>query len=184
MIRFIRALIFRDSRGSIITETAFLLPVLLILLIAGIEIVRFALLQQKLNRAAVSMADLVAQSETLTAADLNSLFAAVQFVVQPFDTGTQSRVIVSSISASDGNPPIVDWQRFGAGSASATSDLGVEGANATLPAGFEVRSGENVIFAEVVYDYQPLLFTQFMSARRVKHQALFRPRFGALSTLN
>lgn len=184
MITFLRKLIVNDRRGSIITDTALMLPVLLALLMGGIEVTRFALLQQKLNRAAVSMADLVAQSETLTAADLNSLFAAVQFVVAPFDTGIQSLVIVSSISATSGNPPIVDWQRLGAGSATATSDLGVEGANATLPAGFLVRDGESVIFAEVVYDFEPLLFTEFMASRRVKHTALFRPRFGALSTLN
>jgi hypothetical protein len=49
-----------------------------------------------------------------------------------------------------------------------------------------VRDNESVIIAEVFYHYDPVLETNLipMQAADLYHQALMRPRFGALSTLN
>ena len=183
MIRRLKHLLANDQRGGVMIEAAVIMPFLLFVMLGGVEIVRFALLQQKLNRTAVSMADLVAQAEDLTANDLDSLFAAVQFVAQPFELGAQGRVIVSSVSATGANPPKVDWQRFGAGTANETSELGVAGANASLPTGFLVRAGESMIYSEVIYNFEPLIFPQVMAPTQLRHRAVFRPRFGALTTL-
>ncbi|MGH6915090.1 MAG: TadE/TadG family type IV pilus assembly protein, partial [Geminicoccales bacterium] len=109
MLRFLRGLFVGDRRGGIMIEAAVIMPFLVFVMLGGVEIVRFALLQQKLNRTAVSMADLVAQAETLSEDQLNSLFSAAQFVAQPFDIGDSGAVIVSSISATGSNPPVIDW---------------------------------------------------------------------------
>ncbi|MDJ0951549.1 MAG: pilus assembly protein [Alphaproteobacteria bacterium] len=184
MLRFLRRVLIKDRRGGVMIEAAVIMPFILMVMLGGVEIVRFALLQQKLNRTAVSMADLVAQAETLTTADLDSLFVAVNFVTKPFDIGPNGRVIVSSISATGTAPPVIDWQRAGnGGNPSITSELGDAGEDAALPSGFIVRPGESVIFAEVVYDFEPFIFPQFLSAQRLRHRAMFRPRFGALSEL-
>lgn len=183
MLRSLCRLLARDRRGGIMIEAAVIMPFLVFVMLGGVEIVRFALLQQKLNRTAVSMADLVAQAETLSENELDSLFSAAQFVAQPFDLGDSGAVIVTSISAAGGNPPKIDWQRTGGGDAVVASELGIEGEPATLPEGFVVRAGESVIFAEVVYNFQPFIFPQVLASKQLRHRAMFRPRFGSLGEL-
>ncbi|MFQ5775027.1 MAG: TadE/TadG family type IV pilus assembly protein [Kiloniellaceae bacterium] len=183
MLRLLLRRFRNDRRGGVLVEAGIIMPLIVFVILAGVEVGRFALLQQKLTRTAVSMADLVAQAEELSTTDLNNLFQAVQFVVRPFEFGPRGLVIISSISATGNDPPVIDWQRSGAGSYSASSNLGTEGNPAILPEGFVVRSGESVIFAEVVYNFQPLLFPQLLGPQELRHRALFRPRFGALSSL-
>jgi len=184
LLIWLRRGLVEDRRGGVMIEFAMIMPVLLFVLLAGVDVVRFAMLQQKLSRAATSMADLVSQYPTMSQTQLDQLFFVVEHVIDPFPLGANGRVIVSSISKADPAAPVlVDWQRFGAGSAVATSEFGVEGATATLPAGLTVDAGQSLIVAEIVYDFAPLLDTSVVPPRRVVHKAIFRPRFGALSAL-
>ena len=73
--------------------------------------------------------------------------------------------------------------RPGGGALAAASAVGSPGGNATLPPGFTVVSGDNVIIAEVFYDYVPWPISGVTSPTRLYHVALFRPRFGALNAL-
>lgn len=82
-----------------------------------------------------------------------------------------------------GGPATVRWRRSGSGTLAATSELGAVGADATLPQGFTVPSGDSTIIAEVFYDYTPWLFSGVTNPSRLYHRALFRPRFGALTSL-
>ncbi len=185
LLKRLRRGFIEDRRGGVMIEFAFIMPLLLFVMLAGVDLVRFAMLQQKLTRAATTMADLVSQYESMSATQLNQLFLAVEHVVAPFPLGASGQVVVSSISrVDDPDPVLVDWQRFGPGGVTVTSNFGVQGGNATLPAGFTVGGGDSVIVAEVFYDFEPLLFQFILPPRRVEHQAMFRPRFGALSTLN
>ena len=61
-----------DRRGGLIAEFAAAMPVLVLMLLGGVEVSRFALLNQKMDRLATAMGDLVAQAETLTAAGARS----------------------------------------------------------------------------------------------------------------
>ena len=183
LIKLRRGLI-DDRRGGVMVEFAMIIPILLFVLLAGVDVVRFAMLQQKLSRAATSMADLVAQYPSMSQTQLDQLFLSVEHVITPFPLGASGRVVVSSISKADSvSPVLVDWQRFGAGTAAAVSEFGVEGATATLPAGFTVDAGDGLIVAEIFYDFVPLLDTSVVPPVRVVHHALFRPRFGALTAL-
>jgi Flp pilus assembly protein TadG len=172
-----------DRSGNALIETAFAMPILLVIILGGAEISRYVLLHQKLDRVAASIGDLVAQAETISATDIDNLFAAAKFVVKPFELSNQGTVIVSSIGASDGNPAKVNWQRSGAGTLSAPSEIGASGANAILPAGFNIVSGDTAIIAEIFYDYTPWLLSDFTSPSRLYYRAMFRPRFGSLTAL-
>lgn len=174
----------RDRRGSILAEFALSFPVLVLLILGGVEIGRYILLQQKLEGIAVGIADLVSQAETLTVAEVDDLFAAVDHIARPFSLGSDGLVIVSSVSASNGNPPQVNWQRTGGGTGSATSAIGAPGEAATLPAGFVVRDGETVIVGEVYYSFSPFFGQSILPSSELYNRAMFRPRFGALTSLN
>jgi len=184
-LKWLRRGLIEDRRGGVMIEFAFIMPLLVLVMLAGVDLVRFAMLQQKLTRAATTSADLVAQYQTMSATQLDQLLLAIEHVIEPFPLGTSGQVIVSSISrVTDPDPVLVDWQRFGPGGITVTSNFGVAAGNATLPAGFTVNGGESVIVAEVFYDFEPLMFSSLVPARRVEHLAMFRPRFGTLSTLN
>lgn len=183
-LKWLRRGLIDDRRGGVMVEFAIIIPILVFVLLAGVDVVRFAMLQQKLSRAATSMADLVAQYPSMSQTQLDQLFLSVEHVITPFPLGASGRVVVSSISKADSAAPVVvDWQRFGAGTAAAISEFGVQGGNAVLPAGFIVDAGQSLIVAEIFYDFVPLLDTSVVPPRRVVHNAIFRPRFGALTAL-
>lgn len=159
------------------------MPVLVLITLGGIEASRYVLLNQKLDRVAASTSDLVAQAETISATDISNLYEAAKFVIRPFSLAEQGVVIVSSVSATGSQPPKVNWQHKGGGTLNAASAIGAPGGNASLPPGFTVVAGDNVIIAEVFYDYEPWPISGVTSNKRLYHLALFRPRFGVLTAL-
>lgn len=173
----------RADDGTTLAEFAITVPILTTLLLGGVDIARFAFLQQKLDRAASAVGDMVSQGQTITTAQINDIFRAVAPVIQPFPTDP-GIVIVTSVGASGGGPATINWQRSGAGSLAATSAIGQPGSPPTLPTGFVVRDGETVIIAESFYDFTPLFLPDIVVPRRVYHRVFYRPRLGSLTTIS
>lgn len=174
-----------DRGGASLIELGFAMPILVTLLLGGVEIARYVLLHQKLDRVSSSIADLVSQAETISVPDLQNIFDAAQFVAKPFDLPASGTVIVSSVSNPIGTPGTkVNWQKSGAGNIPATSQVGAPGSAATLPRGFTVADGQTIIIAEVFFDYAPWILGEFTQANQIYHRALFRPRYGGLTTLS
>ena len=174
----------RDRRGSFLVELAFTLPVLLVITIGSFDTGRYVLLHQKMNRAASTMADLVSRPSSISSGQINLMFSAAQELLTPFDLNGSGHVIVSSVSKAAGDAAVVDWQHSGGGSLSASSAVGTEGGAPTLPTGFTVRDGENLIIAEVFFDFKPYFLDFVLESRVISHVAIRRPRRGDLSTLN
>ena len=175
----------RDKRGSLLVETGFVIPIIVTMTLGGIEISRYSLLQQKLDRLATTTTDIVSQSESLSVANLEVILTATSSIMNPFPFDAEGVVIISSVSATGALPPKVAWQHAGGGSLSGSiSKIGAVGANATLPPGFLVRSGENVIIAETFYQFTPMFVSSFVSPSTLYHSAFFRPRQVNLTTLS
>ena len=175
----------RDRGGAVMIELAFAVPVLATLMLGGVEMARYVLLHQKLDRVASSIGDLVSQAETISVTDLQNIFDAARFVANPFDLAAGGTVIVSSISNPLGVPDTkVNWQQSGGGSIPATSKVGSAGAAATLPAGFILADGQTIIVAEVFFDYTPWIFGGFTGSGQLYQRALLRPRYGGLTSLS
>ena len=149
-------------------------------MLAGFEVARLTLIHQKMDRAATAMADLVSQSEDITVAQLGDMFNAIQHIMEPFDLSGKGVVLVSSVGTVGANPTTIFWQRTGAGTVLASSQIGTEGNTPTLPSGMVVRSGEGLIVAEIYYNYAPLLFWDIVGANQLYHRAFFRPAMAAL----
>ncbi|MHA1568583.1 MAG: TadE/TadG family type IV pilus assembly protein [Alphaproteobacteria bacterium] len=182
--RRILARLRRDRRGALLPEFALAMPILVLLSLGGIEVSRYILLHQKLDRVVATLGDLTAQAESLTVAEMDNLFEAVGYVIKPFEMAANGTVIVTAISASGGGSARVDWQRSGGGSYPATSSFGAPGGSATLPSGFVVRDGESLVVAEIFYSYAPWVVGGITEAKELYARALFRPRFGAIASLN
>ena len=177
------ARLLRDRTGGALIELAAVAPVLVLLTMGGVEVARLALLHQKLDRVAASLGDLVSQADGISAAQVDQLFAAVAPVAWPFTLGADGVVIVTSLGEAGGAVQ-VNWQRQGGGTLAENSAFGAAGATATLPDGLVMRSGDTLIAAEVWFDFRPVLFAAVAPPARLYHRALFRPRLGALTTLN
>lgn len=174
--------LWRDRRGTLAVEVAVAIPILLALVLTGIEVTRYVLLNQKIERTAVTMSDLVSQAEVLTEAGLDNLFLATGYVMAPFDMGANGQIVVSSISTAGTSGPTIKWQRSFGGSAGGSA-FGVQGGAATLPTGFVVRPGESIIAAEAFYDFEPAFFDTLLDPVTLYSFAIFRPRFSALATI-
>lgn len=173
----------RERKGSIFIETAIALSFLSTLTVGGVEAARFVLLSQKLERVASTTADLAASGQSISVGQLDQLFVASQEIAKPFDLAADGTVIVSSVSASGGSGPRVDWQRSGGGTLSTGSAIGQPGGAATLPNGFQVRDGEEVIVAEVYYAFEPFLAPDIIGPTQLYRVSFFRPRLAPLTTL-
>ena len=173
---------WRSRRGAVMVEFAAAMPVFAIMLLAGVEVSRLALLHQKMDRLATTMADLVAQGETISATELNTFYTAATPLMWPYGFTNKGRIIVSAVNGTTGTPR-VSWQHSGGGSISAASKIGVSGGNASLPSGFVVRTDESLITTEIYFDFEPAFFPAVAPARRLYHRSFYRPRLGTLTTL-
>ena len=172
-----------DGRGVIAVEVAMAMPVILILILSGIDVTRYVLLHQKLERTAATMADLVSQSLAMSEAELNALVAAAEEVLDPYDLMADGGLVVSSIANDDGAGARIAWQRsFGSGADA--SRFGTQGGAATLPGTFVVREGENAIGVEVMFDFEPIFAFSVLDSATIDSTALFRPRFANLTGIS
>lgn len=172
----------RCAAGNVAVEFALASPVLLLLMLGSVELARFVILHQKLDRIAVTVSDLVARAEEISQSDIDDILVAAGEVAQPFALSDLGVVIVSSIT-NDGDGPVVVWQRSGGGSYGGTSKVGAEGGTATLPTGFNVNEGETAIISEVYFDFDPFLSELIVEPQTLYKRAHHRPRLGTLQEI-
>lgn len=198
IFRRLRELARCDS-GIAYIEFAFAAPFLLALLMGGIEMTRYILITQKIEKVAMTVSDVSAQGQTITRADLNNIVTAAGEIMDPYNFTNNGYVIVSSVTQtgtySAGNPPIVNWQYGGGGNWVRPSRIGSPGLPATLPGNLTLNDKDNIIVAEVFYNFQPLVATrniiignrvayQTIGSQTIYRTGLYKPRLGALTTLS
>ncbi len=173
--------LWRDRRGVSAMEFALVLPILAALVIGTIEYGRMILLSQKLQNGTFILADLAARDKTLSEAQLDSIFLAINNIIQPFEFDQSGSAILSGIEIAANGRPIINWQRSGSGGLAATSEIGAVGAVATLPPQLTFTVGETLIVSEVFYDFQPIF--RVTSPARLHKTAYVKPRIGTLTSI-
>lgn len=171
----------RNAGGIAMVEFALALPVLMTLFYGAVEVTRYVLIVQKAEKLAHSVADMAAQSQTATIASLNQVMAAASDIMNPYAMNTNGRIFISSLyRAAGATDATVNWRYQGGGSLSANSQLGAVGSIPSVPAGFTFDERENVIAAEVYYQFSPLVSSDFFGTTTIYRVAFYKPRFGAL----
>lgn len=158
----------RDRDGAAAVEFALILPILFMLQIGASEALEAYQAQRNVTHIAAAMADITAQSRTVTQADLDNILLASVAMIYPFpNVNVQQRV--SSLSADSSGAVSTDW--------TAKRNY-TDSAGPSVPAGY-LLSNESTIVTDVIYDYQPT-FGMFLpkTIRFVKH-AYVRPRLSA-----
>lgn len=173
----------RCTSGVAAIELGLTLPVLLTLLLGGIELSRYMLVQQKVEKLAFSVADVLTQYDTLNAATVENILSATNNIVNPYSFEERGVVVVSSVhkDEADDNQK-VRWQCDGGGEAVKDSLVGITNGPAVLPGELILDDKDNIIVAEVYYTFEPIFPGLFLDSIEVYKTAMFRPRLGALTS--
>lgn len=117
MIRHLSCQLLRFRRaqeGLAYLEFAVCLPFLLALMMGSIEVGRYIIIAQKVEKTAITISDVIAQGTTITTETLDNIIFASSQVMSPYAMGASGYVIISSVkqtgTSSASNPPRVDWQ--------------------------------------------------------------------------
>jgi Flp pilus assembly protein TadG len=174
--------LFCAEQGLAAVEFALALPLLIILTFGTVEVTLYILITQKLERVSLTLSDLVAQSNSITTAQLNQIIPSAGQVMLPQNFAADGYAIISSITKTGTNPPVINWQYKSTGTAQ-TSHFGVAGGNATMPGNFTMMDKETVIVTEVFYNYKPILLGIIYNSSLMYRYSIYKPRIGNLTVL-
>lgn len=182
-------------RGVAAVEFALTLPIWLALLVGTSDMTYFLLVNERTDRIAYSVTDIVTQYSTLTIANLKDIFTAAPQLMKPIAFGSKGVVIVTSVYKATGGVPRICWQYnssisgTSSGSLVRGSKVGTKnaatdcklGALATLPHGLVINDNDNIIISEVFYRFDPLFVSAgFLAAQDIYRVAIYKPRLSPL----
>ncbi len=170
------------ERGVALVELALILPVFILFLTGAIEMSRYVWVNHKILRLSAEISDLVTQSQSMSVTEIDVIFSAASYLLDPFDMGANGVIIVSSVSGTGEDPPQVNWRQCGAGTLSVAGQVGAEGADATVP-NLVVDPLDNIIVAEVYYNYKPLMFDNIIDDTQLYRVAIHSPRIQSLISI-
>ncbi len=173
-----------------VAEFALMLPFFVSTLLLGMDTIWYVHAHQEASRLATSTADLAARYRaSLDEKDVKTLFLGARLSTDGVDFLGKGRLILSSVTRNAANNGHwVRWQRC-QGSLVNVSQLGVENAgqlnsSVATVSGMTLNAGDNVMYAEVFYKYQPLFFTAlYPKDKLIKYTASFMAREIALPSL-
>lgn len=175
---------WRDDTGVAAVEAALLLPVLLTTFIGCTEVTFKIWSTQKVEKLAVTLADVLTQSQTISPEGMEQVVEASDRIMDPFPFGDEGLIYISSLYvAQDETVAKVNWQCKSLGASfDAPSKLGEVGEDAALPLHLQpLAERDNVIAAEIYYKYTPIMPGLMFDESVVYRQAFFKPRLGALT---
>jgi hypothetical protein len=169
-----------DNRaGLALTEFALSLPILIGLVLYGIETVNFAYATQKVGDIATLTVDNVSRIRVgISEGDVTDAIRGIGGGAANIGFPGNGRIIVSSLrpitdSAGNVTNQQIRWQRC-SGALNQSSSYGTPGTNLGVagmgPTGRKVSASANseVIFVEVAYTYQPLISNSFLGPRTIR----------------
>lgn len=182
-----------DTRGTIIIELAYTLPFMLVLGFGGMEIANLTLANTRISQITLSAADNAARIASgsnlavpqIREVDINEVFTGANLQSGELNFQANGRMILSSLETNAEGGQYIRWQRCYGNRPSSPSSYGVAGVGATGtafpgmgPAGREVKApaGSSVMFVEVYYTYQPLMFGTWLGPRTIRSTAAFTTR--------
>lgn len=187
----------RDTSGVAFVEFAYVLPILLVLGMGGLEIANYAITNMRISQAGMQIGDNISRlgdrdalvAQKVYESDINDAFLGVALQAgSGTDLFENGRVIVSSLERNRDGGQWIHWQRC-KGKKNVWSAFGDEGTGARGtdfkgmgPPGKELKAeaGQAVIFVEIYYDYQPIIGNDFamqsINAKTITSTAAFYVR--------
>lgn len=156
-----------DERGLSAIEFALLAPILIAFYFGMAEFCQGYMAQKRMGHVSAMVADLVAQEEVVTVANLDDIFDIGGLIMKPFST-TALKQRVSSVTRTAGVAKVV-WSRGDGMAARAVNEVIV------LPTDL-IANGESIIVSEATYDYDSPADYLMPGITRFSHIYYLRPR--------
>ncbi len=177
-----------QRKGSAVIELAIILPVFIVLLSGGYEIVMYALLHNKVARIAGTLSNVISL-QNMPRSDLQTILGSAEVIATPFDfdptTGNQGVVVTHVHNEGSTQDPAnmqVSWQET-VGSLGSKIGAGAGAPVASMPNDLELVGKQSAIIVEVFYTYEPLIFKNFMLPVSVYKTHISVPRIGTMNKL-
>lgn len=165
------------SKAAALVEAAFIAPILLVLTLGATELTLQMLLHSKLERAVYILGDLTSQAGFLTNERLNVIAKTAQ---DPLMNDYYEFDVKGALYLTLVDENIMSWNRQWGNTAIASSD-----AMAHMSLVDSLVMDGNVIIAEIIYDYKPIIFSglfkRIYEATIYHKYAVFKPRYAELS---
>ena len=142
----------RSERGAVMAEMGLVLPLLLIVMLAGIDLGRLVYSNQILTDLTREAAMLVSRGATS-----NEAFTATFRADAPLDLQAHGGIIISRVrrkNVDDPTPWIFTQDRGGA--LAATSRVGVVGGAAVIPNVTSMAPGVTIMAVEILHPFDPV----------------------------
>lgn len=173
----------KNKRGVAAVEFALTLPIWIILLLGVSDGAYCMIVNERIDRIAYTVTDVVTQYTSISLANLNDIVQAAGQLMQPLTFGNDGLVIVTSVYKPTGQSATIKWQYTGGGSGTFTSNIGSVGGTPQLPNGLTLNDNDNVIISEVYYNYKPLFVSEgLFSNSTIYRVAIYKPRLSPLIT--
>lgn len=186
------ALLPLATAGVAMVEFALMAPLLMFVLVAGLEVANYALVLLKVSQIAMTVADNAGRIPTgIDESDVAQTFEGANILGKSINFKTRGRIVLSSLEENgqtgSKKGQYIRWQRcYGSLTAIAPS-YGLEGAGRTSstlaagmgPTGKKIKSSPNtaVMFVEVTYQYQPLFGSAWMNLNgNIRYESAFNVR--------
>jgi Flp pilus assembly protein TadG len=136
-----------DQRGLSAVEFALILPVMLGLFFASVELGDALTIDRKVNIVTSTLADLVAQTKEITDTDMANIFNAATSIMTPYPT-TSLKLKVTGVNIDASSNVTVAWSY-------AQNDTALaKGSTVSLPSAL-VQASTFLVMSEVHYPYTP-----------------------------
>jgi Flp pilus assembly protein TadG len=163
----------RDRRGVSAVEFALLAPLMIGLYLGGVEISEGISIDRKVTLAAGAVANLAAQTSTISTSDMSDLLNATTTIMAPYAT-SPLKITVSCISIDSNKNAKVKWSVTRNGTALTA------GSSVTLPSALKVASTQ-LLFSQVSYAYTPTIGYVITGPLTLSDQMYMSPRISAPS---
>jgi len=171
----------RARRGLAAVEFALTMPIWITLLLGISDGTYFLLVNERCDRIAYSVTDIVTQYQAISLANLSDIVKAAGQLMQPIPFTSNGIVIITSVYKPAGKNPTISWQYSGGGSLAAVSQIGATGGTPTLPNGLVLNDNDNVVISEVYYKFVPLFLTDTLfPSKNLYRVAVYKPRLSQL----
>lgn len=161
--------IARDKRGVSAVEFALIAPLLVSLYLGCVEISDGVSADRKVTLVSSTVANLVAQSTTISSSDMSNILDASSAIIAPYSS-SNLKITVSCISIDSNRNATVKWSATRNGTA-------LSGA-VSIPTDLQVANTQ-LIYAQASYAYTPVIGYTITGTLNMSEKMYMMPRITA-----
>lgn len=163
----------RCQKGVAAIEFAMIVPIMFLLFVGSVEFSQAITVDRRVTQVASSTADLVARERSITTSDLEGIMQIVDELMAPYDPTKLKLTLINVYSSiSNAAETKVCWSFNYQGGVNTYS----QDQSYTVPAGI-LDAGSSVVVAEVLYNYDPLIFRYFITTTMpLREKFYLKPR--------